>query len=292
MKTELNKKISYIEDALYKYMEKKDSPQKLIYDAASYSIKAGGKRLRPILVTECYKMCGGEEKERVLPFACAIEMIHTYSLIHDDLPAMDNDDLRRGKPTNHKVFGEAAAILAGDALLNLAFETALNAENIMPDKKIEALKVLANASGWDGMIGGQAVDLESEGKNISFETLKYIHKLKTGALISAACEMGAVLAGANESERKAVKKYAENLGIAFQVLDDILDVTADEKALGKPVGSDEKNKKCTYVTIFGTERAKEYAKEYTYNAIEALDMFGDRAEFLIKLTEYLLERSF
>lgn len=291
MKSELNERIDYIEKSLYRYMDKTDSPQKLIYDAASYSIKAGGKRLRPMLVLECYKMCGGRDEEKVLPFACAIEMIHTYSLIHDDLPAMDNDDFRRGKPTNHKVYGEATAILAGDALLNLAFETALSAENVTPDKKIEALKVLANASGWDGMIGGQVVDLESEGKQIPFDTLKYIHKLKTGALISAACEMGAVLAGADKKAREKVKEYSENLGIAFQVLDDILDVTADEKELGKPIGSDEKNQKSTYVTIFGLKKAKEYAKEYTHNAIKAIEYFGDDAEFLIKLTQYLLNRN-
>ena len=291
MKAELKKRIDYIEEALYKYMDKTDNPQKLIYDAVSYSIKAGGKRLRPMLVLECYKMCGGKDADLVMPFACAIEMIHTYSLIHDDLPAMDNDDFRRGKLTNHKVYGEATAILAGDALLNLAFETAILAE-VTPDKKIEALKVLATASGWDGMIGGQVVDLESEGKKISFDTLKYIHKLKTGALISAACEMGAVLAGADKEALRAVSEYSENLGIAFQVLDDILDVTADEKELGKPVGSDEKNQKSTYVTIFGLTKAKECAKEYTDNAIKAIEYFGNDADFLIKLTEYLLERNF
>lgn len=292
MKTELSKKIKLIEEGLYGYMEIPDIPQRLVYEAMSYSVRAGGKRLRPMLVLECGKMCGGEDTGALMPFACAVEMIHTYSLIHDDLPAMDNDDYRRGRLTCHKVFGEAEAILAGDALLNLAFETALAAENVETDKKLEALKILAGAAGAGGMIGGQTVDLMSEGKKISFEELKYIHKLKTGALIGAACEMGAVLAGAEPKEREIIKSYAEYLGIAFQITDDILDVTADEAELGKPVGSDEKNQKSTYVTVFGLDKAREYAKSYTDKAVEELKYFGERADFLIRLTEYLCGRSF
>lgn len=292
MKTELTKKIRLIEERLYEYMEIPDIPQRLIYEAMSYSVRAGGKRLRPLLVLECRKMCGGEDIDTAMPFACAIEMIHTYSLIHDDLPAMDNDDYRRGRLTCHKVFGEATAILAGDSLLNMAFETALAAEGVEANKKLEALKVLADAAGAGGMIGGQTVDLMSEGKKISFEELKYIHKLKTGALIGAACEMGAVLAGAEPKEREIIKRYAQYLGIAFQILDDILDVTADEAELGKPVGSDEKNKKSTYVTVFGLDKAREYAKSYTDKAVGELQYFGERADFLIRLTEYLCGRSF
>lgn len=292
MKEELNKRIELIEKALYGYAKKEKTPQSVIYEACAYSLSAGGKRLRPMLLTECFKMCGGVDEESVLPFACAMEMIHTYSLIHDDLPAMDDDDLRRGKPTNHKVYGEATAILAGDALLNLAFETALSADGVDSSKKIAAISQMAASSGWDGMIGGQIVDLASEGKKISLEELKYIHKLKTGALIKASCVMGAILAGADDKKLKKVESYAENLGIAFQIQDDILDVTANEEELGKPVGSDEKNEKSTYVTLCGLERAKEYAKEYTDKALADLSEFGERAEFLEKLTRFLLQRKY
>ncbi len=292
MKEELEKRIKLIEKALYSCVDKEKNPQSVIYEACAYSLSAGGKRLRPMLLLECFKMCGGENEEAILPFACAIEMIHTYSLIHDDLPAMDNDDLRRGKPTNHKVYGEATAILAGDALLNFAFETALSAKNIDAEKKLTAISQMASSSGWDGMIGGQIVDLASEGKKISLEALQYIHKLKTGALIKASCVMGAILAGANEKKLKMVESYAENLGIAFQIQDDILDVTANEEELGKPIGSDEKNEKSTYVTLCGLEKAREYAKEYTNKALEDLSFFGESAEFLKKLTKFLLQRKY
>lgn len=291
MKEQLKQRINEIDKALEGFISKEKNPQSRIYEAASYSLFAGGKRLRPILLSECFKMCGGKDVKSVMPFACAMEMIHTYSLIHDDLPAMDNDDFRRGKPTNHKVFGEDIAILAGDALLNFAFETALSAKDVDAQSKLSAISVMAASSGWDGMIGGQVVDLESEDKRISLDELKYIHKLKTGALISASCTMGAVLAGADEEKLFKIKEYAENLGIAFQIQDDILDVTADEKELGKPVGSDEKNGKSTYVTLCGLEKAKEYAKEYTKKALDALDSFSEN-KFLKELTEYLLVRRY
>lgn len=290
MKEELRERIKEIDAVLEAFLEKEKNPQEKIYEAVKYSLFAGGKRLRPMLLTECYKMCGGDDMASVMPFACAMEMIHTYSLIHDDLPAMDNDDYRRGKPTNHKVFGEAMAILAGDALLNYAFETALSAKSADDSLKLRAISVMAKSSGWDGMIGGQVVDLESEGKKISFEDLRYIHRLKTGALIKASCIMGAILAGADEDVVSRVEKYSENLGIAFQVQDDILDVIADEKELGKPVGSDEKNEKSTYVTICGIDKAKEYSKEYTHLALEELEFFGEKGEFLKDLTKYLLDR--
>lgn len=288
---ELNTHVEEIDKIIAGYLPTEENYQKTIMEAMNYSILAGGKRIRPMLMLETYRLFGGVSKV-IEPFMAAIEMIHTYSLVHDDLPAMDNDDYRRGRLTCHKVFGEAEAILAGDALLNLAFETALAAENVETDKKLEALKILAGAAGAGGMIGGQTVDLMSEGKKISFEELKYIHKLKTGALIGAACEMGAVLAGAEPKEREIIKSYAEYLGIAFQITDDILDVTADEAELGKPVGSDEKNQKSTYVTVFGLDKAREYAKSYTDKAVEELKYFGERADFLIRLTEYLCGRSF
>ena len=290
MKEELKKRIKEIDNALEVFLTKEKNSQDKIYEAAKYSLFAGGKRLRPMLMLECYKMCGGEDEKSVMPFACGMEMIHTYSLIHDDLPAMDNDDYRRGKPTNHKVFGEAMAILAGDALLNYAFETALSAKRVDDTLKLRAISEMANSSGWDGMIGGQVVDLESEGKKISLDELRYIHRLKTGALIKASCKIGAILAGADSDTISRVERYAENLGIAFQIQDDILDVIADETELGKPVGSDEKNEKSTYVTICGLDRAKEYSKEYTDKSLNELEAFGEKNEFLKKLTKYLLDR--
>ena len=290
MREELKKRIKEIDNALDVFLNKEKNPQEKIYEAGKYSLFAGGKRLRPMLLIECYKMCGGEDEKKVMPFACSMEMIHTYSLIHDDLPAMDNDDYRRGKLTNHKVYGEAIAILAGDSLLNYAFETALSAEGVDDSLKLRAIFEMARSSGWDGMIGGQVVDLESEGKKISLEELRYIHSLKTGALIEASCAMGAILAGADENTVLRVRKYAKNLGIAFQVQDDILDVIADEKELGKPVGSDEKNEKSTYVTLCGLERAKEYSKEYTNASLKELEAFGEGSKFLKGLTKYLLDR--
>lgn len=290
MKEELKKRIKEIDNALERFLTKEKNSQDKIYEAAKYSLFAGGKRLRPMLMLECYKMCGGNDEKSVMPFACGMEMIHTYSLIHDDLPAMDNDDYRRGKPTNHKVFGEAMAILAGDALLNYAFETALSAKRVDDTLKLRAISEMANSSGWDGMIGGQVVDLESEGKKISLDELRYIHRLKTGALIKASCKIGAILAGADSDTISRVERYAENLGIAFQIQDDILDVIADETELGKPVGSDEKNEKSTYVTICGLDKAREYSKEYTDKSLDELEAFGEKNEFLKKLTQYLLNR--
>ena len=276
---------------LESYTSHSNNLQKSIYEAMNYSLFAGGKRLRPIIMLEVCKMLGGEI-EQVMPFACAIEMIHTYSLIHDDLPAMDNDDLRRGKPTSHKVFGEATAILAGDALLNKAFEIISSSEFKNIKNALRSLSVLSTASGTEGMIGGQVIDIESEGKKIEYETLLTLHSLKTGALISAAGKIGAIMAGANEEEISAVDKYCKNLGIAFQIQDDLLDVLGDEQLLGKPIGSDSENEKTTFVTLFGADGAEKKVFEYTDKAISALNMFGESARFLRELAQYLTKRSY
>lgn len=289
MKEQLKEQIDFIDRYLDKYLTEKDNPQNIIYKAMRYSVFAGGKRLRPILMLNVCKMCGGDIID-VIPFACAMEMIHTYSLIHDDLPAMDNDDLRRGLPTNHIKFGEATAILAGDALLNKAFETAAEYGKDAPNA-MRAMAVLAVSSGTEGMIGGQIVDMESEGKDIDIERLRYIHLLKTGAIIRSACVIGAVIAGACEEEINAVDEFASNLGVAFQIRDDILDVTGDEKSLGKPIGSDEKSEKNTYVKLFGLKKSEAMVEEYSKKALDALSVFGDKADFLIKLTGYLVNRN-
>lgn len=284
----MQKYIDLAESALRKYMKVEDNPQKKIYQAEEYSLMAGGKRLRPVIMMMTAKMCK-KSPELVLPFAAAIEMIHTYSLIHDDLPAMDNDDLRRGKPTNHKVYGEAMAILAGDALLTKAFETAasFNDETVPKERVLRAISVLAASSGDNGMIGGQVVDIES--RNEDEKLLKYLHSLKTGALIRASGVIGAILAGATEIEIKAVDGFCENLGIAFQIQDDILDVTGNEAELGKPIGSDAENEKSTYVTLFGIEKAEKLAEEYTQKAIKSLDIFEENGE-LVALANKLMGR--
>ncbi len=284
----MQKYIDLAESALQKYMQVAENPQKKIYEAEKYSLMAGGKRLRPVIMMMAAKMCG-MNPEKVLPFAAAIEMIHTYSLIHDDLPAMDNDDLRRGKPTNHKVFGEAMAILAGDALLTKAFETAASFQDdsVSPDRVLKAISTLAIAAGDNGMIGGQVVDIES--RNEDEELLKYLHSLKTGALIKASGVVGAILAGASDEEIAAVENFCGNLGIAFQIQDDILDVVGTEAELGKPIGSDAENEKSTYVTLFGVEKAEKMAEEYTNMAIESLSIFEDSSE-LCDLAKKLMGR--
>ncbi len=284
----MQKYIDLAESTLRKYMKLEDNPQKKIYQAEEYSLMAGGKRLRPVIMMMTAKMCK-KSPELVLPFAAAIEMIHTYSLIHDDLPAMDNDDLRRGKPTNHKVYGEAMAILAGDALLTKAFETAasFDDETVPKERVLRAIVTLAASAGDNGMIGGQVVDIES--RNEDEKLLKYLHSLKTGALIKASGVIGAILAGATEEEIKAVESFCENLGIAFQIQDDILDVTGNEAELGKPIGSDAENEKSTYVTLFGIEKAEKLAEEYTQKAIKSLDIFEENGE-LVALANKLMGR--
>lgn len=289
MKELLKEQIDFIDGYLDKYLEKKDNPQSIIYDAMRYSVFAGGKHLRPILMLNVCKMCGGDTDE-VMPFACALEMIHTYSLIHDDLPAMDNDDLRRGIPTSHKKFGEATAILAGDALLNKAFEVVSSYSGKQTERAMKAINILAVSSGTEGMIGGQIVDMLSEGKTITPDELRYLHLNKTGAIIRSACVIGAVMSGAGEEEIKAVDGFAQNLGIAFQIQDDILDVTGTEEELGKPIGSDAEENKNTYVSLMGLERSKELAKKYSDSAKKSLDMFGSKADFLKQFTDYLTDR--
>lgn len=280
--------VDLVEATLKKYIKAENNPQKKIYEAVEYSLMAGGKRLRPVIMMMTAKMLG-KSPNTVLPFAAAIEMIHTYSLIHDDLPAMDDDDLRRGRPTNHKVFGEAMAILAGDALLTKAFEVAsdFDDETVSRERVLRAISVLAKSAGADGMVGGQVVDIES--RNEDAELLKYLHSLKTGALIKASGMIGAILSGANDEEISAVESFCENLGIAFQIQDDILDVVGSEEELGKPIGSDAENEKSTYVTIFGIEKAQKMAEDYTNMAIESLGMFENSHE-LAELAKKLMGR--
>ena len=257
--------------------------------AMEYSLLSGGKRLRPVLLMAAADAVNGTG-ENFLTTASAVEMIHTYSLIHDDLPAMDNDDYRRGRLTNHKVFGEATAILAGDALLTLAFEVVMRQKNTSYAAILSVVRELSTAAGAGGMVGGQSIDLESEGKTIDLATLKKMHMGKTGALFRAAIRCGAILSNSTNLQLNALTKYAENFGLAFQITDDILDVTGDEKNLGKPVGSDARNKKSTYVTLTSLETAKSLAGDAVNDAVSALKIFGDEADFLRELVQYLPER--
>lgn len=281
-----------VEESLTSFISgAENSPQKIIFDSMKYSLEAGGKRIRPVLLLETIKMMGGDCSAGI-PFACAVEYIHTYSLIHDDLPAMDDDDLRRGKPTNHKVFGEAVAILAGDGLLNSAFE--IMSGEILKNNCIgyvKAMNVIASCAGVNGMIAGQIVDIESEGRSISYEELRYLHSKKTGALIKASVMAGAYIAGANEEELKAVERYSENIGLAFQITDDILDVTGNTSELGKNTGSDIQNNKSTYVSLFGIEKARLLAQDCLKDAVESLGNFdSQRRLFLEELARFVVMR--
>lgn len=279
---ELNSAVSLADEYIKSVLPKEKLPQEEIVKAMDYSLSSGGKRIRPIIAIFAAKSLGAGS-ESVMPYAAAIELIHTYSLIHDDLPCMDNDDLRRGRPTNHKVFGEATAVLAGDALLNFAFETALGADT-EPEKKIALLKIIARSAGLYGMIGGQILDMEGEKRKLAADEIRLMQNLKTGALIKAAAAIGAVTAG----ERKEFfDVYAENLGLAFQLKDDILDVTATTEELGKPVLSDEKNEKSTFVSLYGVDGTKRLLEETTEKAIASLP---EGAELLKELALYLLER--
>ncbi len=292
MKTTVSQQKEWIERTLKGAIPSSDCLEKDLYRSMEYSLLAGGKRIRPILLLEFYKACGGDPQD-VLLFAAAVEMIHTYSLIHDDLPCMDNDHTRRGLPSNHIVFGEDIALLAGDALLNLAFETMLSEQSIEKvgaEKAIKAAHILARESGSTGMIAGQVIDLTHEGKNISLSVLKEMDHKKTGALIKAACLMGCVLADADEKELKAADFFAEALGLSFQIVDDILDVTADPSELGKPIGSDESNQKSTYVSIFGIEKSKELVEKLTKEAIQALGQFSGDTSNLKELSLSLQTR--
>ncbi len=262
-----------------------------VNDAARYSLTLGGKRIRPIIVLEFCKLLGGK-KEDAINFAVALEMIHTYSLIHDDLPCMDNDDMRRGKPSCHIKFGEDTALLAGDTLLTEAFGVLAKA-NIPSERIVKAVELLASLSGLHGMIGGQVLDLRFEAQKPTAQQIIDMYSRKTSGLLIAAATLGCVAAGKfdNETLEKA-KTYGRDLGIAFQIIDDILDCTADEKLLGKPVGSDDKNDKTTFVSIYGIDKSREIAKEYTNSAINALSSFDGDRENLLALTEYLLKRKY
>lgn len=283
--------IGIINDRLDKYKNETMqhiAEQRDVAEAMWYSLSAGGKRIRPVLVMEFCRVCGGDTKNAEAA-ACAIEMIHTFSLIHDDLPCMDNDDYRRGKPSCHKAYGEATALLAGDALENLAF--GIIADAVIPDSvKVRLVQTLAKAVGVNGMIGGQVIDTEYEGKNIPEEMLLRMYSMKTSALLKAACLMGCICAEADEEKMTAAIKYAENLGLAFQIIDDILDITGNEQQLGKPIGSDAANGKITYASLNGLEKSNSYAAKLTENALDSLSAF-ENTEFLKELTLYLLKRS-
>lgn len=290
---EMTKRTESIEVLLKKYLPKEEGWQKNVIEAMNYSVTAGGKRLRPMLMQETYKLFGGEGTE-IEPFMAAMEMIHTYSLVHDDLPAMDNDEYRRGRKTTHVVYGEAMAILAGDGLLNFAFETALKVFETDADKTraARALAVLAKKAGIYGMIGGQTADIEAEnlGSKVTQEHLLFIHEHKTAALIQASMMIGAILAGASDSQIEVVEKAAYDIGVAFQIQDDILDVTSTLETLGKPVGSDEKNHKTTYVTLKGIETASREQKEMSAHAICLLQSLELENDFLMELIRSLITR--
>ena len=291
-KEEYQKRIESIEDILQKYLPVQQGYQKIIMEAMEYSLMAGGKRLRPMLMRESFELFGGKGKV-IEPFMAAIEMIHTYSLVHDDLPAMDNDDYRRGRKTTHVVYGEDMGILAGDALLNYAFETACSAFELEPDKSLvigRALKILAGKSGIYGMIGGQVVDVKESGHKITGDMLDFIYRLKTGALIEASVMIGAVLAGASDEEILKIEEIAGKVGMAFQIQDDILDVTSTTEMLGKPIHSDEKNEKTTYVTLRGIEESRKEVKRLTSEALDTLKGLKYENAFLNELLEWLVYR--
>ncbi|PBF91431.1 polyprenyl synthetase family protein [Clostridioides difficile] len=289
----LKEKASFVEKVLKEYMPKEEGYQKTVIEAMNYSLSAGGKRLRPILTLEACKIVGGNEDEAI-PFAIAIEMIHTYSLIHDDLPALDNDDLRRGRPTNHKVYGEAMGILAGDALLNYAFEVMLagsiNKEN--PEKYLKSINEIAKGAGIYGMIGGQVVDVESENKQIEKEKLDYIHMNKTAAMMVGCMRAGATIGGANSEQMEEITKYAKNIGLSFQIVDDILDIVGDEAKLGKKVGSDIENHKSTYPSLLGLDKSKEIAHNLIDEAKKSIEKLSDDVDFLKGLAEYIIDREY
>ncbi len=285
-----SEQVAEIEAALSALRLDKSKPYGKLYEAMEYSLLAGGKRLRPLMLIEFSRLFGGRTAD-AMPFACAVEMIHTYSLIHDDLPCMDDDDLRRGRPTSHKVFGEAGALLAGDALLNRAYELMLEAcLNLYdPARGVEAALMIADSAGADGMIGGQTLDLENEVVPPDEDRLALTDRLKTGALFGAACVAGAVLGGAREKEIAAARTYAELLGHAFQIVDDILDVTSSEEELGKPIGSDAASGKKTYVDFYSVEGCRKLAENLTEQAVDAISGF-EGSDFLAWLARSLLLR--
>ena len=289
----IKEKILYAENVIKEFLPKEEGLQKIICEAMNYSVLGGGKRLRPVMMKATYELFGGND-DVIKPFMAAMEMIHTYSLVHDDLPAMDNDDLRRGRATTHIKYNEGLAILAGDGLLNYAFETAIKAfdYDVNPKLVAKALKVLATKAGIYGMIGGQTVDVEAEAGNqiMNEDTLMFIHKNKTAALIESSMMIGAILAGASDEDVLAVEKIAYNIGIAFQIQDDILDVIGSEEVLGKPIGSDAKNEKLTYVSLKGLEEAKKDVAKLSEEAILSIKRYEKDENFLSELATYLIDR--
>ncbi len=290
-KEQLNDYIELVNSRLLSYLDYEKGYNNTLIESMKYSLFAGGKRLRPVLALASYDLFGDNIGE-VIPYACALEMIHTYSLIHDDLPAMDNDDYRRGKPTNHKVYGEGIAILAGDGLLSYAFEIMLDdaSKQKQPGPYIRCIKAIANAAGIGGMVAGQTVDLESENKVIDKRILEYIHLNKTAALIVASLKTGAIIGKAPEEDVKCMEQVGLNLGLAFQIRDDILDVTGDKSKLGKNIGSDIDKHKSTYPALYGLETSVAYVKELTENANSLLVGYKDRSDFLLELGNYLIRR--
>lgn len=290
---ELQKRVNEIEEIIKEFLPKEEGYQKTVLEAMNYSIWAGGKRLRPMMMLESYRMFGGEG-EIIKPFMAAMEMIHTYSLVHDDLPAMDDDEYRRGRKTTHIVYGEAMGILAGDGLLNLAFETACRgfSMNADPLKIGQALQILGNKAGVYGMIGGQVADVEGILDRAEQDKLTFIYEKKTSALIEASLMIGAVLAGAAPDTIERMEQIGRNIGMAFQIQDDILDITSTEEILGKPIGSDEKNQKLTYAAIYGLEQAKEDVERFSFQAMEGIRQTTTvyEKDFLLELTRYLIRR--
>lgn len=295
-KDQLSQKTAHVESVIAKYLPKEQGYQRTVLEAMNYSVMAGGKRLRPILMEECFLLFGGTG-EVIEPFMAALEMIHNYSLVHDDLPAMDNDEYRRGRKTTWAIYGDGMAVLAGDGLLNLAYETAAEAFRMAEDmgsmqRIARALQILGNKAGVYGMIGGQTADVEAEdsGQSLTAELLLFIHEHKTAALIQAAMMIGAILAGATGEEIARLERAAYNIGVAFQIQDDILDVTSTTQVLGKPVGSDERNHKLTYVTLKGIEASRQEVERLSKEALQIIGSFRQRNEFLEVLTESLIYR--
>jgi len=290
IKLYLNEKKKIVDNALKRYfLESDDRYLKILKESMKYSLFAGGKRLRPILCIAGAEAVGGSYQD-VLTVACALELIHTYSLIHDDLPVMDDDDMRRGRPTNHKIFGETIALLAGDGLLTDAFYIMSNDKNIDPSRLLKVINLVAKAAGSNGMVGGQVADIQSEGKEVDIATLEFIHAHKTGALITASVTSGTIIAGGTEDEIKAISEYGRSIGLAFQIADDILNVIGDPKLLGKSVGSDKKKHKITYPGIVGLERSKEIQKDLVEYAISSLNQFDSKADPLREIAKYIIER--
>ena len=298
IREELAIRAKHVEEVLEEYLPKEEQLQKTIFEAMNYSLLAGGKRIRPILMEEAYHMfseANNKKTQAIYSFMSAMEMIHTYSLVHDDLPAMDNDEYRRGKKTTHAVYGETMGILAGDALLNYAFETAAEAfgDEEVSSAYLKAYQVLAKKAGAHGMIGGQVVDIETEGmsaEKVTIERLEYIHLLKTAALLESSLMIGAILGGASKEDVLVMEQIGRKVGIAFQIQDDVLDVTSSMEILGKPIGSDEKNNKVTYVTLVGLEKAKEKVALLSNEAIELMNQLPVKSEFLKETILYLIHR--